>query len=89
MEYVFRNYYYVITYISWKPVGEKKESYANTEYIIIIANRTFILTTSEVKIITFKISIRELKFKIYYFDKYVIFIFYIKGVLFNRARTFI
>ena len=32
--------------------------------------------------------IRELKFKIRYFDEYVVFIFYIKNVLFNNIRVF-
>ena len=35
-----------------------------------------------------KISIWELKFKIYHFDKYVIFIFYKKDVFFNKKRVF-
>ena len=35
-----------------------------------------------------KILIRELKFKIYYSSKYVIFIFYVKGILFNNIYTF-
>ena len=35
-----------------------------------------------------KILIKDLKFKIYYFDEYVIFIFYIKNVLFDDIRVF-
>ena len=35
-----------------------------------------------------KISIRGLRFIIYYFNEYVVFIFYIKGVLFDNIRVF-
>lgn len=35
-----------------------------------------------------KISIRHLRFKIYYFNDYVVFIFYIKDVLFDNIRAF-
>ena len=38
----------------------------------------------KIKKITIKISIREFKFKIYYSNKFIIFIFYIKGVFFNN-----
>ena len=36
-----------------------------------------------------KISIRGLKSKIYYFDKYIIFIFYIKEVLLDNIYIFV
>ena len=58
-------------------------------YIITIANRTFILTNFQIKKITSKISIRGLESKIYYFNKFTILIFYIKEVLFDSTRTFI
>ena len=51
-------------------------------------DRSFISTISKVKKITIKISIRKLKSKIYYSNKYVILIFYIKSILFNDIRTF-
>ena len=41
--------------------------------------------------IIIKILIRKLRFKIYYLNKYIIFIFYIKEVLpdFNNIRIFV
>ena len=57
---------------------------ANTNYIIIIMNRIFIFIIIEIKKIIVLISIRNLKSKIHYFDKYVVFIFYIKNVLLNN-----
>ena len=50
IEYIFRNYYFTIIYISWKLVEKKKKSYTNIDYTITIANRTSILATSKVKI---------------------------------------
>ena len=58
-------------------------------YIIIIINYTYILKENEIRKIIIKISIRGLKSKIYYFNKYIILIFYIKEVLFNNIRAFI
>ena len=49
----------------------------------------FILSIAIIRKIIIKILIRELRFKIYYFDKYNIIIFYIKEVLFNNIRAFI
>ena len=89
IDYTFRNYYYAITHISWKLVDKKKESYIDANYIIIIANRTFILVNTQIKKITNRILIRGLRFKIYHFDEYVILIFYIKGVLLDNTRVFI
>ena len=87
-EFAFRNYHYALTYISWKPVGEKKELCVDTGYIIIIANRTFISINSEIKRIIAKIFIRGLDSKIHYSNKYAILIFYIEGVLLNKTYTF-
>ena len=61
---------------------------ANIECIIIIINRTFISTIVEVKKKIIKISIRDIELKIYHFDEYAIFTFYIKKVLSNNARAF-
>ena len=38
---------------------------------------------------TVKIFIRNLKSKIHYFDKYIVFIFYIKNVLFDDKNIYI
>ena len=63
--------------------------YINVDYIIIIANYIFILSISKIKKIIIKILIRNLESKIYYFDKYIILIFYIKRNLSNNIRIFI
>ena len=55
---------------------------------MIIINRTFIFATTKIKKMIIKKSIRGLRFKIYHFNEYVIFIFYIKDVFFNSIRTF-
>ena len=55
---------------------------------MIMIDRTFIPVTAEVKKITIKISIRDLEFKIHYFDEYAIYIFYMKGVLLDNTRIF-
>ena len=55
---------------------------------MIIINRIFILIIIKIKKMIIKILIRELRSKIYYSNKYVIFIFYIKGVLLDDIRTF-
>ena len=54
-----------------------------------IADRIFILSITKIKKITIKILIRGLESKIYYFDEYIVLIFYIKGVLSNNIRAFI
>ena len=43
----------------------------------------------QVKKIINKILIRDLRFKIYYFDEYIVLIFYMKSILFNNIRVFI
>ena len=53
-----------------------------------MTDRTFILIIIEIKKIAIKILIRGLEFKIYYSNEYVIFLFYIKGVLFDDTRIF-
>ena len=40
--YTFRNFYYAVAYISWKPATEKKEVCADAGYTIIMADRTFV-----------------------------------------------
>ena len=55
---------------------------------MIIMNRIFVSPISEIKKIIIKILIYNLKSKIYYFDKYIILIFYIKSVLSNNIRVF-
>ena len=55
---------------------------------MIIIDRTFIFVITKIRKIVVKILIRDLRFKIYHFDKYVVFIFYIKNVLFNNIRVF-
>ena len=52
-------------------------------------NRIFISIIIEFRKIIIEILIRELKSKIYHFDKYIIFIFYIKGVLLDNNRVFV
>ena len=56
-----------------------------------MADRTFILIIIKVRKIIIKISIRGLKVKNFYLNKYIIFIFNIKGVLpdFNNIRIFV
>ena len=68
----------------------KKNVYINVSYIIIMADRTFILIIIKVRKIVVKILIRKLRFKIYCSNKYIIFIFYIKGVFsdFNDIYIF-
>ena len=66
-----------------------KKNYINANYIIIIINRIFISINIKIKKIITNIFIRDLKSKIYYFDKFVIFIFYIKKMLFKNKRIFI
>ena len=51
-------------------------------------NRIFILIIVKVKKIIIKILIRELRFKIYYSNKFIIFIYYIKGILLDNIRAF-
>ena len=68
---------------------KKKKIYINAKYTIIIINRIYISIIIEIKKITIKIFIRDLKFKIYYFDEYIVFIFYIKNVLFNDKNIYI
>ena len=89
INYTFRNYYYVVTYISWKLVDKKKKSYADADCIIIIVDRIFVLVNTQIKKITSKILIRGLRFKIYHFDEYIVLIFYMKSVLSNNTRVFI
>ena len=57
---------------------------------MIMVDCTFILVIIKVRKMVIKISIRGLKFKIYYSNKYIIFIFYIKKAFpdFNDTRTF-
>ena len=43
---------------------------------------------TKLKKITIKILIRDLLFKIYYFNEYVIFIFYMKGIFLDNIYTF-
>ena len=47
------------------------------------------LTCTQIKKIINKIFIRELRFKIYHFDEYIILIFYMKDVLLDNIRVFI
>ena len=53
-----------------------------------MTDRTFIFSIAVIKKMATKILIRELKFKIYYFDEFDIIIFYIKRVLSNDTRAF-
>ena len=86
--FTFRNYYYAITYISWKSAEEKKELYADTEYIIIMVDRIFILVNFEIRKIAIKILIRDLNSKIHHSNEYAILIFYIESILSNNTRAF-
>ena len=61
----------------------------DTKCTIIITNRTFISIIVEIKRIAIKILIRDIELKIYYSNKYIILIFYIKRVLFNNTRVFV
>ena len=54
-----------------------------------MTDRIFVLVNTQVKKIISKILIRGLKFKIYHFDEYIVFIFYMKSVLSNDIRVFI
>ena len=87
-DFAFRNYYYIVTYISWELTVAKKKLYVDANYTIIIVNRTFIFSIAVIKKIATKILIRELRFKIYYSNKFNIIIFYIKRVLSNGTRAF-
>ena len=84
--YIFCNYYYTFFYINWEFLNKKQEMCINANYIIIMTDRAFIPVIIKIKKIIISISIRDLKSKIYYFDKYVIFIFYIKSVLSNNKN---
>ena len=54
-----------------------------------MADKTFISSIAIIKKIIIKILIRELRFKIYHFNKYDIIIFYMKEVLSNGTRAFV
>ena len=54
-----------------------------------ITNRIFVFVNTQIKKIINKILIRDLRFKIYHFDKYIVLIFYMKNMLFNNTRVFI
>ena len=69
-------------------MNEKKKYYTNVNYIIIIINYIFISINAYIKKIIIRILIRELRSKIYYFNKFSIIIFYIKKLLFNNIRVF-
>ena len=56
---------------------------------MIIIDRIFIFVISEIRKIIVKISIRGLRFKIYHFNEYVIFIFYMKDVLPDDIYVFV
>ena len=61
----------------------------NADYTIIIVDYIYIFKAIEVKKIIIKISIYSLRSKIYYFNKFIILIFYIKGVLLDSIYIFI
>ena len=63
--------------------------YIDADCIIIITNRVFIFVIIEIKKIIVSILIRNLKSKIHHFDKYIVFIFYMKNVLSNNKNTHI
>ena len=63
INYIFRNYYYIIIYINSKSIEKKKKIYININYIIIVIDRIFILNIIKVKKIVIKLLIRELKLK--------------------------
>ena len=88
IEFAFRNYYYAVTYISWQSVDEKKKTYVDIDYIITIIDRIFVSATAEIKKMTTKILIRELRFKIHYFDEFFVLTFYMKEMLFDDTRAF-
>lgn len=89
IDYAFRNYHYAIIHFNWKLVNEKKKICVDAEYTIIIIDYTFISINAGIKKMVTKIFIRNLRFKIYHFDEYVVFIFYIKKVLSEDKRTFV
>ena len=82
--YIFRNFFFF--FINWEFLDKKQKVYINTSCIIIITNRIFISIIIKIKKMIVSISIRDLKSKIHHFDEYVIFIFYIKGVLSNNKN---
>lgn len=55
---------------------------------MIITDRIFISVNATIKKMATKIFIRDLRSKIYHFDEYVVFIFYIKRVLSKNKRVF-
>ena len=54
-----------------------------------IIDRTFISIIVKIKKITIKISIRELRSKIYHFDEYIVLIFYIESILSKDIYAFV
>ena len=53
-----------------------------------MVDRTFIFVITKLRKMIIKISIRGLKSKIYYFNKYIVFIFYMKDVFLDNIRAF-
>ena len=86
--FAFRNYYYAITHISWEPAGDKKESCVDPGYTMIMADRTFVPPTAELKKIATKIPIRGLGTKIHHSNEFAVLTFFIEGVLPDRTRAF-
>ena len=67
-------------------IEKKKKVCVNINCIIMITDYIYISIIIEIKKITIKIFIRNLRFKIYYFDEYIVFTFYIKNVLFDNKN---
>ena len=88
IEFAFRNYHYAIIHISWQLADEKKKTCVDTDCIITIIDRIFISATAEIKKITTKIFIRELRFKIHHFDEFFVLTFYMKEMLLDNTRAF-